>query len=294
MLRKKNKRKPIGYTPKARVKAKIPGVLTALGITVSQMGYAFSPYKKLFTGLNHYSVRVVNATTLESKYFGFTGTGSIDSTAIMTWLGGAAGVVDWVNNEVNPDYPATQADIAKCPQISDGSNYHSDGLKFDGVSNVLDISYYSGLANDNFTQGIIFKSTFNNNWNILFDVGTGTPSDAQLGHIAFINTFNAPVCYYSANSSGGWIQHTLGATYIDGVSQMLTIKNILGVSKVMLNADDTINTSNVTYYKNTSSGARIGGGLNSWPTIYYAGFIKEILLFNMDISNLYTIRSSDI
>lgn len=152
--------------------------------------FTFSPYKRLTGEYKDELTRVYRIDSSDAKYFGANRNGEIEQSEIMSWLNGSIGIVDWICNERKTNNPSTQSNLNYCPQISNGSNFHNNGLKFDGnndymsVDDYLEIqlqnnplSYYCNYYNNSSYSGYLFiKSETDNAFTIQYCLQTITTS----------------------------------------------------------------------------------------------------------------------
>lgn len=124
----------LGIPKRVNIINSYTGPLDELGVTENCV-FTFSPLKRLTTAYKDELIRVNAVAGMTSKYFGPDRSGNIDENEVMSWLDGDIGVIDWTCNERKASNPSTQSNLSNCPQISDGTNFQENGLKFNQSAN---------------------------------------------------------------------------------------------------------------------------------------------------------------
>lgn len=107
--------------------------------------FIFSPYKKLVTDFDGYSVEVRRDSDNQLKDFGFDGLGNLKEQSIVDWVGtGNNGYVRTVYNQKNKDN-AIQITNSGQPLIVESGVFIQNGLKFDGINDFMRVNKYSDI-----------------------------------------------------------------------------------------------------------------------------------------------------
>lgn len=256
------------------------GILDTLN-NVSDCQYTFSPYKRLtgsYSGDMIDIKRTSDNATDTITTSDYDSSGDINSSEIQTWSQGGDVLVTRVYSEVNSSSAYQTTDDANKPKIVEGGSFLSDGLKFDGTNDCLEIIDYAEIQ---ITEPPL--TTYTNN----------TVSN-QITYVFCKNndTFtNITFAYLVSNAGGGSLRQIIDSNTITEISSSGTTKSICtwrdknasgALQKVDSTEDTGTQADSLTNYPNINIGCRSDAVDNSTKAGFYLGNIKTILIFNSD------------
>jgi hypothetical protein len=235
--------------------------------------------RKLRTAYTGSAIRV-RRTDLTESDIGFTSTGALDTTALLTFTGTGAldngFVTTWYDQSGN-SRNATQTTALNQPQIvSAGSLITENGkpsLQFDAVNDKLEIgTIISDLVNNPVSVFTTMKSNFNTPQGIAYNISNGT----QVVNLSF-NRSTGQVCAIRASVTGN-----KGGAYINKQS----IYTLLTTNTTSNLFNDSIEITSTSIGRSAAINS-IGGN------IYLSMKFQEHIIYELDqISNRTGIESN--
>lgn len=257
------------------------GLLDELGIAENAV-FIFSPYKRLVKNYTGMAVQVRRTSDYTYRDFGFDNNGDLKVQEMLDWVGaGNDGLIRIVYNQANSNYNISQESTANEPKIIESGVFLEDGLKFDGINDVM--------FGDNYTASSIEDEPIT--------IYTNSKTNEAVTGYVYCNNLNASsnASYSHLNNSNFATFYWNGTIVVPSVSQpTIDTRKVLQVwndklsngFSVIYNSvhNDLTFSSSITYLENAKHHIGARGSFS----LYFKGNIKTVVVFDSNEYDNYS------